>query len=147
MKLSNLILEEYQEKLREIEEKSVKLETFRVGDQTLEAKQRVLDLKQNISLKIEAISLRLPTLIQAHKDALYMEEQIEKEKPRVESQLERNKREFEELHRPPAYKVVNNPCSKCGEELSRNNEMVLLSDPPQYQYNCIQCGITECKVY
>ena len=81
MKLSNLILEEYQEKIKAIEEKKAKLETFRVKNQTLETTQRICDLEYHISLKVEAISLRLPILIQAHKDALYMEEQIEKAKP------------------------------------------------------------------
>lgn len=137
MKLSKLILEEYQANEEKI---------FKTRD-LFENEKQELVLKK---LRFEYIKLldEMPVLAQAHKDAIYMEEQIEKAKPvDVDGiDLDGLKKEWDEV-RGKSYVIVNNPCSRCGEELSRNNEMMLLSNPPQYQYNCLQCGKTEYKLY
>ena len=132
IKLSKLILEEYQANEEKI---------FKTRD-LFENEKQELVLKK---LRFEYIKLldEMPVLAQAHKDVLYMEEQIEKAKP---IDVDGLTKEWNEA-RGESYVIVNNPCSKCGEELSRNNEMMLLSNPPQYQYNCLQCGKTEYKLY
>tara|TARA_R110001599_G_scaffold332283_1_gene547555 strand:+ start:31 stop:429 length:399 start_codon:yes stop_codon:yes gene_type:complete len=132
MKLSKLILEQYKdcESMLMILNKGLATET------------RDVHLKVTRNLIIER-ERDASIITQAYKDALYMEEQIEKEKPVDIDGLEK---EWNEA-RGESFVIVNNPCSKCGRELSRNNEMVLLSDPPQYHYNCIECGITEYKFH
>lgn len=44
----------------------------------------------------------------------------------------------------PLYPVmIRAYCKKCGEELIRSNEVLLIS-PPQYQYHC-KCGTDFCS--
>ena len=46
---------------------------------------------------------------------------------------------IEEL-RPAPYTPIDVECPKCGKNIWRNNQIVLASIPPKYEYVCLECG-------
>tara|TARA_R110001606_G_C15354587_1_gene647873 strand:+ start:31 stop:315 length:285 start_codon:yes stop_codon:yes gene_type:complete len=90
MKLSKLILEEYQANEEKI---------FKTRD-LFENEKQELVLKK---LRFEYIKLldEMPVLAQAHKDVLYMEGQVEKAKP---IDIDGLGKEWSEANKQPSYK-------------------------------------------
>lgn len=43
------------------------------------------------------------------------------------------------------YKRVDAACRNCGAPLYLNENVVLASYPPMYQYKCMECGNVECS--
>lgn len=46
---------------------------------------------------------------------------------------------IEEL-RPSPYTPLGVECPKCGKLIWRNNQIVLTTNPPKYEYVCLECG-------
>ena len=117
MKLSELILEEYQANEEKI---------FKTRD-LFENEKQELVLKK---LRYEYIKLldEMPILAQAHKDALYMEEQIERVKPQEATSID----------------FISSCCICDGQMVATGGKN--LDDPTREEYVCKDCHGIEFRV-